>query len=104
MGWVPWRALHMGIPSVTMPPARSDFNHTDMTRAEKESLRTLRLPDVQRYRRRGPLARPEGGQVLSDAFQGTQMESSPPGSATVTLPQVPQRRSRREHHIGRAHV
>jgi hypothetical protein len=31
----------MGIPSVTIPPARSAFNHTDLARAEKESLRTL---------------------------------------------------------------
>jgi hypothetical protein len=31
----------MGIPSVTIPPARSAFNHTDQAGAEKESLQTL---------------------------------------------------------------
>jgi hypothetical protein len=38
----------MGIPSVTIPPARSAFNHTDLAGAEKESLRTLSPAAVPR--------------------------------------------------------
>jgi hypothetical protein len=38
---VPWRTLPEGIPSVTIAPACSAFDHTDLAGAEEESLRTL---------------------------------------------------------------